>query len=259
MANIVSDADASTFLGIAPGDPLMALVHRGVEKDVIQFLGWNPARGTYTRYLPKSEGGGRDDYFVGAYGVIPRAGGATELLALEHKYVLNSGIEVQEGPDGNFGQRSDAVWTNLTKGTHFILQIDEEEGVNGGLVSRSGTLVRIGTEWPKSRGSVKATYTAGFTVTELDGTLSGASDYTDASDLRLAVLQALGRAYNQAKMHQAQASGRSGGLATSESIDGYSYSLDGSTAQMNLGLVQPLPLEVQLRLQRYRRYGGLLL
>jgi hypothetical protein len=257
---LVTDVDARTFCGIPEGDPVLPLIHRSIEKDIEQFLGWNPERRAYTRTYPKGEPGGRDDYFVGAYGVIPRAGGTTDVLQLDHKYVLDDGIlNVQECAGAYYGKAPGTTWQTLTKGQDFVLEVDQDESSDGGHVSRSGHLIRMGTEWPKSRGSVKVTYTAGFTATELSGIMGGEADYTNASDIKLAVLQSIGRAYNQAKMHQySQATGRPGGLVSSESIDGYSYSLDGAVAQATMGLGMTLPPEVQARLQKYRKYGSLL-
>ena len=257
---IVNESEARAFCGAPEGDPVLPMILRGVHKDIAQFLGWNPERNTYTRTFPKGEPGGGDDYFVGAYGVIPRAGGATSILALDHKYVLNDGtLNVQECAGAYFGQAANTTWETLTKGTHYAIEVDEDESSDGGHVSRSGHLVRMGTEWPKSRGSVKVTYRAGFTPTEFKGTLTGEADYTDASDIYLSALQAIGRAYNQAKMHQyTQQTGRPGGLAVSESIGGYSYSLDGSSAQMLMGMGMTLPVEAQHRLQKYRKYGSLM-
>jgi len=257
---IVTETEARAFCGAPEGDPVLTMIHRGVENDITQFLGWKPERQTHTRTFPHSEFGGRDDYFVGSFGVVPRAGGVTDVLALDHKYVLNDGtLYVQESAGAYFGQTTNTTWQTLTKGSHYAIEVDEDESSDGGHVSRSGTLLRIGTEWPKSRGSVRVTYNAGFTATELDGSLSGEADYTDASAIKYSVMQALGRAFNQAKMHQyTQQTGRPGGLATSESISGYSYSLDGASAQMTVGLGMVLPVEVMQRLQKFRKYGSLL-
>jgi hypothetical protein len=257
---IVTETEARAFCGAPEGDPVLPMVHRATENDITQFLGWNPLRQTYQRTFPKGEAGGKDDYFVGSFGIVPRAGGVTDVLALDHKYVLNDGtLYVRECAGAYFGQTVGMEWTDLTKGTHYAIEVDEDESSDGGHVSRSGCLLRIGTEWPKSRGSVKVTYTAGFTATELDGTLTGEADYTDASAVKYATLQAISRAFSQSKMHQyTQQTGRPGGLVVSESISGYSYSLDGGVAQATMGLGLVLPVEVQMRLQKFRRYGSLL-
>jgi hypothetical protein len=230
------------------------MIHKAVEKDVAQFLGWEVERATYTRYFPKGDVGGKDDYFVGQFGSIPRVGGTTDALCLDHKYVLlNSTLRVYEYSGAYYGQVSETNWASneLTRGTHYALEMDGDE-----YVSRSGILIRLGADWPRSRGGVKVSYMAGFTATEFTGAMNGEADHTNASDIRYSVLQALGRAYSQAKMHQySQKTGRVGGLVTSESIGGYSYSMDGGAAVAMAGMGQTLPVEVQHRLMKYRRFG----
>lgn len=259
--SIVSANEARAFCNAPEGDIVLSLVLKGVHKDIEQFLGWKPERATYKRLFTKGENGGRGDYFVGSYGGIPLSGGIRDTLPLDHKYVLNDGVlNVRECAGAYFGQAVGTDWETLTKGEHYAIEVDEDSSSDGGHVSRSGHLLRMGADWPTARGSVEVTYQAGFTATEFSGDLSGEADYTDASDIKYAALQAIGRAYNQAKMHQyGQQTGRPGGLATAESIAGYSYSLDGATAQATMGLGLVLPVEVMQRLQKYRRYGGVLL
>lgn len=257
---IVTDTDVRTFCGAPESDSaLLAMIHAPVEADVKRFLGWDPERATVTRYFPKGEFGGKPHPFVGAFGVVKQSGGTGEVLALDHKYVLNdSSLVVYECSGSYAGQHADTSWELLTKGTQYALEIDEDNTANGDRVSRSGHLLRLDADWPRSQGSVKVTYTAGFTANEFLGTVSG-EDYTDASDIRYAVLQAVGRAYNQAKMHQYQQnSGRPGGLVTGESIQGYSYSMEGGAAVQMAGMAMALPVEVQERLTRYRALGKML-
>ncbi len=254
--SIVSLTDARAFCGAPESDPVLGMIHNGVERDIAKFLGWEVERATYTRYYPKGDSGGKDDYFVGQFGSIPRVGGTTDALCLDHGWVLlNSTLQVFEYSGAYYGQVSETNWANneLTRGTHYALEMDGDQ-----YVSRSGVLIRLGAEWPRSRGGVKVTYMAGFSATEFTGALSGEADHTDASDIRYATLQALGRAYNQAKMQQYQQNtGRAGGLVTSESIGGYSYSMEGGAAVAMAGMGLVLPVEVQERLSKYRRYGNL--
>ena len=256
--SIVSLADARAFCGAPEGDAVLGMIQKGVEKDIAQFIGWEVERASYTRFYPKGDVGGKDDYFVAQFGSIPRVGGTSDALCLDHKYVLlNSTLRVYEYSGAYYGQVSETNWANneLTRGTHYALEMDGDQNV-----SRSGILLRLGADWPRGRGGVKVEYMAGFTATELNGNMNGEADHTDASDIRLATLQALGRAFNQAKMHQYnQKTGRVGGLVTSESIGGYSYSMEGGSAVAMAGMGQILPVEVQHRLWKYsNRYSDML-
>lgn len=254
---IVSDTDAIAYCGCDSGDPVLPMLHLGVEKAIKQFLRWNPVYTSYTEYYPKGEPGGADDEFVENYGSIPRRGGVGDTLQLQQKFVRKTPMRVFEQSGAWFGQATDADFdaNELTYGEQWVLELDDESG----MVSRSGKIIRVGRQqWPKSRGSVKVVYVAGFSDNEFKGT-TGGDDYTDASDIRLAVLNTLGKCYNEAKMHQyRQSTGRPGGLVASESIPGYSYSMPADVAMAmagNLRVLTPLAMDL---LQPYRRYGDLL-
>jgi len=248
MASIVSDTDAREFLGLAADDPVLPLIRRGVERAVTQWTGWELARASYTRYFPKIERGGEGTDFPGEFGVVPNTGGRTDEIYLDHKYVLASGFAVYEFAGAYAGQSDSTDWEALTLGDEFALDLFDDN------VCRSGGVKRLGAEWPKARGSVKATYTAGFTATELSGVMDGSADYTDASDIRLAVQIALTKAWNEVMQHRKNQRGVAGPF-TAESIEGYSYSKDAAAAALLTGMAAKLPLESLELLQPYRKYG----
>ncbi len=256
-ALIVPLADARAYCGADEGDPTLTTLHRGVEKAVKQFLRWDPVRTTHDEYLPKGEPGARNDYFVGNFGVVARYGGVGDTLQVSHGYCLRTPATVYEEAGAYFAQVTGNTLTSspLTYGTQWAWELDDESRE----VSRAGILLRLDTDWPKDRGSVEVKYTAGFSANEFLGSTGGEGDYTDASDIRLAVLNSLGKCYNEAKMHKYdQATGRPGGLVTGESIEGYSYSLDGQVAMAMAGNLRCLtPMSMGL-LQHYIRYGSLL-
>lgn len=250
---IVSDADAHAFTGADEGDSLLGFVHLGIERAVTRFVGWKMERATYTRYYPRSDPGGDADPFVLGQGTVAALGGLSDVLVLDHCYVLNADMSIFEQSEAYYGQGDDADWSanQLTRGESWVLDTAD------GYVSESGMVIRLDGTWPKQRGSVKAIYRAGFTASELLGTKSGAESYTDASDVRLAVLLALGKAYGQAKTHQYNKDAkRPGVLITSESITGYSYGMHPEVAAMLAGLTGALPLESMRLLQSYKRYGN---
>lgn len=115
----------------------------------------------------------------------------TQYLCLEHRPILASPTpRVWVDAEGNAGQRSGAFAdsTELTYGTDFI--IDTRESTDG--TGISGMLIRIDDVWQPgfyrsrgmlspyigpSNGSIKVTYTAGYTVDNLPATYRMACNF----------------------------------------------------------------------------------
>lgn len=100
----------------------------------------------------------------------------TPRLQLKARPVLVDGLAVYRQDGGYYGQASGAFGpeTLLTYGSDYVLDIDQDDGT-----SRSGLLVRVNGTWPRTwsrsagllasyrtpnPGSVKVTYTAGYTI-----------------------------------------------------------------------------------------------
>lgn len=251
MADIVSDTDARDALNLDSTDTLLPVVRTLAERACIDFLGYDPTRpsSNYTRYYPHAEVGGHQiATFPGSFGSVGSVGGRSEVMYLEHKYVLASGFQVWESAGSYMGQYSDADWTELTLGTQYALDLYDDN------VSRSGKVIRLGASaWPKQVGSVKVSYKAGFTATEFSGALSAATDYTDARAVRLAVFQAIAKLYNEMKGQQKSSSGHAAGAIISERTPGgYQYTLASSAVALKtLGF--GLPPEVKELLFPYKR------
>lgn len=247
---ILSETDAIAVLNLQSTDTLLPLIVRHVDKLCKNFMGWDPERSAKTEYYESTERGGGSFYWLGEWGSYSDVGGRSDILQLKRKYVLASGLVVQEFAGAQMGQYTSTAWETLTLGEEYYLDLDNDN------VSESGHLVRLGAQWPKSRGSVKVTYTAGFTATELSGKVTGAADYTDASDIQLAVILAVEKSYNEIKAYQRNPSGRAPGPITSESVPDYSYTADASAARTLLGMAADLPPAVQQILMRYsNRYS----
>jgi len=255
--SIISDAEARDFLGIDSDDAILPYIRRPIEKAVKAFLRWNPERHTVTKYYPKGQVGGEYSNWPGenvaggeetwpkrGSGIVNTVGGLSTVLQLDDKFVIPSGLTVYETAGAYMGQVSSS-WTLLTLGTHYWLDLDDAN------FCETGHLVRLNASWPKQPGSVKVTYSAGFTAAQLAGT---DSDY-DASDIRLATFIAVQKAYNEIKTNRPNTStGRAAGPIVSETIDGYSYTLAQSSAVAQFGFAQALPLASKKLLQRYRSY-----
>lgn len=100
----------------------------------------------------------------------------TQFLTLTRRPVFTSGMEVYVDSQGNYGQSSGGFASNtlLTMGTDYVLRVDQPNGS-----SRCGILQRINNVWPRpfvrrtglltpimtrDTGSIKVTYSAGWTV-----------------------------------------------------------------------------------------------
>jgi hypothetical protein len=75
------------------------------------------------------------------------------------------------------GSSDFAAGSLLTEGTNFWVDWDKSG------ICRSGRIVRIGSAWPRRKGTVKATLTAGYTANELTTGI--------ASGIKLGVLNAV--------------------------------------------------------------------
>jgi len=130
-------------------------------------------------------------------------GTGTQELRLRARPVYTTptiAVRVDEG--GYFGSVTNSFGTNtaLTYGDDFALRLDQEDGTS----SRSGILVRIDDIWPRPRirqrgllspsigrgyGTIKVTYTAGYSVDTLPATIRLACNLLVA---RLRVILPLG-------------------------------------------------------------------
>ncbi len=111
-------------------------------------------------------------------------GNDTQKLQLRRRPAFPEGMQVWVQQDGFYGQRSGTFQTPealLVYGTDYVLDVDQPDGS-----SRSGLLLRTHTTWPRmwirvpgllrpfrypTYGSVKVTYSAGYTVDTLPSSI----------------------------------------------------------------------------------------
>lgn len=243
--SIISDAEAADIVGAEASDTLVPMLRPLVEKAVQDRIGWKVEQASYTRYYPPHDRGAVAERFPGQFGVVPASGARLRVLRLTHKFVLLAGLQVWESRSAYFGQAADFdADALLTLGSHYSL--DTEDGA----VSEGGHLRRLATYWPRRPGSVKVTYTAGFTADELDAT----GGTTDASDVRLAVLMQFTKTYREmASWKKSSVTGAAGPIE-SESVPGYSYKLSSAAAAASLGFARVLSPAVEELIHKYRRY-----
>lgn len=242
---IVSDTDACQILGLDATDVLLPLVRGPAEDACKDYLGWDPERSAKTEYYARTERGGESFYWLGEWGSHSSIGGRTDVQPLKRPWVLASGLQVWEFSGAWMGQSDDTDWELLTLGDEYYLDLDDDN------VSESGHLIRLGAEWPKQRGSVKVTYTAGFTPTELNGAMTEDTDYTRASAIRLAVMETIAKAYNEMKAQQKNPRTHAAGVLVGERVPDYGYTADGPATRLQQGMLIDVPPSAQRKLDRY--------
>lgn len=243
--SIITDAEAMDIVGADASDTLVPMLRPLVEKVIQGRIGWKVEQAEYTRYYPPHARGAVPESFPGEFGVVPSHGSRAQVLRLHHKFVLLEDLQVWQALSAYFGQAEDFDSdTLLTIGDDYTL--DTEDGV----VSEGGYLRRRSGYWPRQPGSVKVTYTAGFTADELDAT----GGTTDASDIRLACLMQFTKTYREmASWKKSSVTGAAGPIE-SETLPGYSYKLSSAAANAMLGFARVLSPAVEELIHKYRRY-----
>lgn len=253
---IVSNAEILTLLGLASSATeadlgLIGLLHPKAEATVKTFLQNDVEYKQHVEFLPArnqfSEANEFVDVDVSATTVtlVPSSRN-NHVLQLKHTPVWLASLEVREDPGAYGGQVSGsfATATILVSGTDYYLDVcetlaDVETG-DGGNISRTGHLIRIGA-WSAVARSVKVTYYGGWKASQLD---------TIVSDIKLAVIEMVTRAYATAKMR-----GRRLSPVVSERIGKTAVVYSEAITQAALASVSSVPSDIAVKLQPYRHYG----
>ena len=227
------------------------------ESDVIRFLRYDPVQRARTVYLPNMDMTRRhakegiwevndNDAYVR---YLSEA--SSDELQLQCLPVRSIG-ELKIDYDGRSGTRAGSFSSSTTKteGSDFWANYDIVDSL-GNKVCRDGILRSEGL-WPDTPGSVKVTYTAGYTDAELHGN----DTILNARDIVGAALDEAVRKVNQiySRMKRSRV-GFVGGPFASESLGDYSYSLDGALLQSLLKSVSGLTAESQDKLSDFVNWG----
>lgn len=249
---ILSRAEILTYLGKAASatDAEVALIdmlHPMAEAAVKAYLDNDLEYQQHVEYYPLGEDRTWDrettlaDYgIVGNRAVVNTGPAGTNILALKHTPVWQSGLEVREDVGAYAGTTQDAFAdeTELTLGVDYYLDVDDVPNV----LSRTGLLYRIGA-WPTEPRSIKVTYYGGETAQRLA---------TIASDVKYATLLTAAKMFLSAKplWHEA-------GPKVSESIGKYSYSTSAQIlgSMFGAGYSATLPPEAQHLLFKHKNLG----
>lgn len=220
-------------------------------------LQYDPAYATRTEYYPTMQVNRQDREGIWeandtqAY-VRQVAEAATTELQLRHLPIRGS-VTLYIDYDGRAGARSGAFGSSTlkTEGTDFWPNYDGEDAA-GVKFCRDGILRSEGL-WPANPGSVKVTYTAGYTQDEL----RGVDPILDASPIWEAVIDESVRRFIKAKQRMKRRAGWTGPL-TSERLGDYSYSADASMLAALVGGGYDLLSETEAKLESFVNYGAAL-
>jgi len=158
----------------------------------------------------------------------------------------------ERGARGGQKSGSFGASTELTAGTQYYIDTVTSDG-DGSIYGASGILIRIGTGWPNEHGSLKVTYTAGYTSAELTGT---GSTNVDASDIALAAKMLMQKTYQTIKATaKSDLAGMTAGIKQSERLGDYMYMADVNTARQLNGMSMNIVGEIAELLQPYVNMG----
>lgn len=203
---------------------------------VRRFLRYNPESSTHTEYYPQGEmnvAGGAGVWEVSDTQAYFRelAGAATQQLQLRNLPVRGI-TSLWVDYDGRSGARSGSFGDESlkTSGTDYWANWDKVDSLGNKICSDG--IVRSEGAWPNSPGSVKVTYTAGYTSAEL----YGQDTVIDASGIGETIVQeAVRRARRALVLKKHSRAGHLPGVVTSESLGDYSYSIDTSQVERLVG------------------------
>lgn len=258
MGMIVSIPEFQVALGLAASITdadrgLLSLLQPKAQAAVIEKLGYDPVQREATEFYPRAEIASiaalADDsgrFEVSGSRAVWAAAATSDYLQLA-RLPVRSVAHVYVDNDGRFGQRAGAfgAGTELTAGEDYYLELDEEG------LCRTGCLIAA-TGWPVTPGSIKVTYTAGYSDEEFTGRAdSGINAAAIAEAILLTTIHAF-RAY------KAQQKGRAGfvaGAITSERLGDYSYTADGASAAAMSALAVNVPPAALEKLETFINYG----
>ena len=233
--SIVTRAEVLSVLGKGsnatdPEDGVINAIRMRVERSVKKYVGYEIEQASYVHFLPETNRATRNDGvaiyrdLVGTKLVAATIGGTKEGLSLHlPELPLRSVSEVREDHGAYGGQGADDFpdGSILVAGTDYYIDF----GTSG--LSKSGVLRRIGPSWSTKARSIKVSYTAGYTATELQSGI--------AADIGYATLLAIQAAF--AKRGDTQ------GTISSERLGDYAvqYAIDkpGRMPRASRSLLQP--------------------
>lgn len=282
---IITEAELRASLGLTPTitaaqNARIVLAMSACHASVKKFLRYEPEQKSYSNQLyPRAEvndaseldgmwdvdSSRRRAVWQSRYGVF-------SFLQLEHLPVRQV-TSVNVDPSAKFAQQSGDFGggTSWTQGVEWMVEWDQVANAAGTIgISRTGNLIATGA-WPVGTGTVKVSYTAGYSPAEFAGqamatnlddggkiTMAG----VDASQIKQATLLEGMRYYHAFKaMSLNQLTGTHvAGPLQSERLGDYSYSLaSGQQVALLTGMQIAISPEAAMLLEEFQHWGVMLL
>ena len=258
MTGEISDADRSLLTMLVPfakaaimDDPIYGL---GYDPEYFENrIEWYPQADRQP--LGADEGGYWDS---NASGTKAFWNGSSRVTDLQLRHLpVRSVSQVLVDPVGGFGQKSGSfgAGTAWTAGDDYFIKL-EQAGI-----SSEGVLYAL-TGWPVEPGSIKVTYTSGYTTDELSGRATTGSSATptgiNAAGIKHAFLITLVKAFKTFKVQRAASGSLVAGPINSERLGDYSYSIDGAAAAALTGFQVSVPPEAGSLLHKFRNFALML-
>lgn len=258
MAGIVDPSVILLLAGLSdsPTDTERAIVLeclRSAESAVRNHLRYDPVLKSHTEFYPQMD-----------FSPIPAEGvwevSDTEAYLRRASSAVSDELQVIHIPirsisslkidyDGRFGKRSGSFGDSSLKseGTDYWANYDSLDSSGNG-ICRDGIIRSMGS-WPSEPGSVKITYTAGYSNAEL----AGQDDAIDASPIAEAVKGETMRRVNQVYSRMKTSGAGFSGPFSGETLDKYSYTKDASVLMAMVGGKTDLLLETEFKLVEFVR------
>mgnify|MGYP001614796195 CR=1 FL=1 len=254
---IYSETDFRTLVGLNETDEgdLLDLLLPQCEIAVEDWLGYNPEQLARTEFYPRieqpengNEGIWDSDGTRATYTQLADSQ-ASDILQLRHIPLRSiASLYIDENAHFGFASGSFAASTLQVFGTDYYPIIDSTG------YCPTGQVKKVSGSWPTQLGSIKITYTAGFTAAEFK---SSGGDISGNAIKQAIEITAL-RAYKQIKAHQKnERAGFVAGPISEEKLGEYWYKTDWQTLAKLVQFTVRVPSEAAQLLSKHKHYGQL--
>jgi hypothetical protein len=266
MGRIVDISEVLLQLGLAASvteeeRAIASVAISRAESAVMRHLKYDPVKTERTEFYPQQNMSisGRGVWEANDANAYFRhySSSTTNALQLRHLPVRSSpAIQLWIDYDGRHGTQTGAFANETLKveGQDFWPNYESVDSDSNSLCM-SGIFRSIGL-WPTESGSVKVTYTGGYSAAELHGQDS----IIDAAPILDTVIEEAVRRFQKAFIDRKHAmAGITAGPFTSETLGDYKYTVDSATASRLFGSAVDLTSSSKEKLADFVNYGWVLL